>query len=551
MIYGRDILRQPWMATRSNPTLVNQWFANPSKDLLSGLVVAFAMIPEAIAFSGIAGVDPKVGLFGAFCLSLTIAVVGGRMAMITSATGSTALLMTGLVATGEARGPGLGVQYLMVAGLVTGLLQIAWGYLRLAYQMRFVPQGVLSGFVNALALLIFQAQLPQLGLDLHHSDGASLLPHGGQIPIVWGLVLLGLAIIYGLPRLTRVVPSQLIAIVVLTLISGFSFDIPIFNSLGTPPVGWLSFSVGFGFDIPTVSSLGTLPAGLPSFSLPFGEGGLPFSLDTLGLVLPTALAISLVGLMETFLTQDILDDKTDTSSDKNVEARGQGIANIVSSLFGGMAGCALVGQSVMNIDNGGRTRLSTLFSGVSLLAMILLAGPLIKQIPMAALVAVMVSIAVSTADINGLRNLRRIPKSDTSVMVMTFAVTMLTTPHNLALGVIAGVALAGILFSRKVAKVIEVESMEISPDELRYRVKGQLFFVSKVYFVQGFDLHDHPARITIDLSSAHIWDQSGVAALDQVVRKLRLGGSQVNVEGLNEESLDLFERIGGQESAHA
>ena len=528
MIYGRDILRQPWMATRSNPTLVNQWFANPSKDLLSGLVVAFAMIPEAIAFSGIAGVDPKVGLFGAFCLSLTIAVVGGRMAMITSATGSTALLMTGLVATGEARGPGLGVQYLMVAGLVTGLLQIAWGYLRLAYQMRFVPQGVLSGFVNALALLIFQAQLPQLGLDLHHSEGASLLPHGGQIPIVWGLVLLGLAIIYGLPRLTRVVPSQLVAIVVLTLIS-----------------------IGFSFDIPTVSSLGTLPAGLPSFSLPFGEGGVAFNLDTLGVVLPTALAISLVGLMETFLTQDILDDKTDTSTDKNVEARGQGIANIVSSLFGGMAGCALVGQSVMNVDNGGRTRLSTLFSGVSLLAMILLAGPWLKQIPMAALVAVMVSIAVSTADINGLRNLRRIPKSDTSVMVMTFAVTMLTTPHNLALGVIAGVALAGILFSRKVAKVIEVESIEISPDERRYRVKGQLFFVSKVYFVQGFDLHDHPARITIDLSSAHIWDQSGVAALDQVVRKLRLGGSQVNVEGLNEESLDLFERVGGQESAHA
>ena len=520
------------MAKRSNPTLVNQWLANPNKDLLSGLVVAFAMIPEAIAFSGIAGVDPKVGLFGAFCLSLTIAVVGGRMAMITSATGSTALLMTGLVATGEARGPGLGVQYLMVAGLVTGLLQILWGYLRLAYQMRFVPQGVLSGFVNALALLIFQAQLPQLGFDFHAGDGdhgaSSLLPHGGQIPIVWGLVLLGLVIIYGLPWLTRVVPSQLVAIIVLTAIS-----------------------VGFSFDIPTVSSLGTLPAGLPSFSLPFGAGGVPFSLDTIGLVLPTALAISLVGLMETFLTQDILDDKTDTTTNKNVEARGQGIANIVSSLFGGMAGCALVGQSVMNVDNGGRTRLSTLFSGVSLLAMILLAGPWLKQIPMAALVAVMISIAVSTADINGIRNLRRIPKSDTSVMLMTFAVTMLTTPHNLALGVLAGVALAGILFSRKVAKVIQVEAVEISDQERLYRVQGQLFFVSKVYFLQGFDLHDHPERITIDLSQAHIWDQSGVAALDQVIRKYRNGGSVVSVIGLNEESLDLFERIGGQESAHA
>ena len=507
------------MAKRSSPTLVNQWLANPSKDLLSGLVVAFAMIPEAIAFSGIAGVDPKVGLFGAFCLSLTIAVVGGRMAMITSATGSTALLMTGLVATGEARGAGLGVQYLMVAGLVTGLLQILWGYLRLAYQMRFVPQGVLSGFVNALALLIFQAQLPQLGLNLHAEDG----DHGAS-----SLLLLGLAIIYGLPRLTRVVPSQLVAIIVLTAIT-----------------------VGFSFDVPTVSSLGTLPAGLPSFSLPFGEGGVPFSLDTLGLVLPTALAISLVGLMETFLTQDILDDKTDTTTNKNVEARGQGIANIVSSLFGGMAGCALVGQSVMNVDNGGRTRLSTLFSGVSLLAMILLAGPWLKQIPMAALVAVMISIAVSTADINGLRNLRRIPKSDTSVMLMTFAVTMLTTPHNLALGVLAGVALAGILFSRKVAKVIQVEAVEISDQERLYRVQGQLFFVSKVYFLQGFDLHDHPERITIDLSQAHIWDQSGVAALDQVIRKYRSGGSVVSVIGLNEESLDLFERIGGQESAHA
>ena len=520
------------MAQRSSPALVNQWFANPSKDLLSGLVVAFAMIPEAIAFSGIAGVDPKVGLFGAFCLSLTIAVVGGRMAMITSATGSTALLMTGLVATGEARGPGLGVQYLMVAGLVTGLLQILWGYLRLAYQMRFVPQGVLSGFVNALALLIFQAQLPQLGFNLHAGDGdhgaSSLLPHGGQIPVVWGLVLLGLVIIYGLPRITRVVPSQLVAIIVLTAIS-----------------------VGFSFDIPTVSSLGTLPAGLPSFSLPFGAGGVPFNLDTLGLVLPTALAISLVGLMETFLTQDILDDKTDTTTNKNVEARGQGIANIVSSLFGGMAGCALVGQSVMNVDNGGRTRLSTLFSGVSLLAMILLAGPWLKQIPMAALVAVMISIAVSTADINGLRNLRRIPKSDTSVMLMTFAVTMLTTPHNLALGVLAGVALAGILFSRKVAKVIQVEAVEVSDQERLYRVQGQLFFVSKVYFLQGFDLHDHPERITVDLSQAHIWDQSGVAALDQVIRKYRSGGSVVSVIGLNEESLDLFERIGGQESAHA
>ena len=313
-------------------------------------------------------------------------------------------------------------------------------------------------------------------------------------------------------------------------------------------------SIGFGFDIPTVKDLGHLPTGLPSFTLPFGslaDGKVPFNLETFGLVLPTALAVSLVGLIETFLTQDIVDDLTDTTSNKNVEARGQGIANVVSSLFGGMAGCALVGQSVMNTENGGRSRLSTLFSGVSLLLMILVGRVWLEQIPMAALVAVMIAIAVSTADIRGLRPLKKIPRSDTAVMLMTFAVTMLTTPHNLALGVLAGVALAGILFSRKVAKVIRVSVIQVNPDELRYEVSGQLFFVSKVYFLQGFDIHKHPAKVTIDMSRAHIWDQSGVAALDQVIRKLRLGGSEVDVIGLNKESLDLFERIGGnQEPVH-
>lgn len=514
---------------------LQNWFSNPRRDVLSGLVVAFAMIPEAIAFSGIAGVDPRVGLFGAFCLSITIAFVGGRTAMITSATGSTALLMTGLVATGNARGEGLGLAYLMAAGILTGVFQILWGYLRLAYQMRFVPLGVLSGFVNALALLIFQAQLPQLGINLHFgeagNDHAMHALSGSQIPVVWALVLLGLVIIYGLPRITRALPSQLVAIIVITAIS-----------------------MGLQLDIPKVVDLGELPNGLPFFNLPFGDVSnqrVPFNLETFGIVLPTALSISLVGLMETFLTQDILDERTDSNSNKNTEAKGQGIANIVSSLFGGMAGCALVGQSVMNIDNGGRTRLSTLSSGVSLLAMILLASTWLKQIPMAALVAVMIGIAVSTADVAGLRNIRNIPKSDTAVMVMTFAVTMLTTPHNLALGVLAGVALAGILFSRKVAKVISVEAIKINTDECRYVVRGQLFFVSKVYFLQGFDVHEHPARITIDMSQAHIWDQSGVGALNQLIRKLRLGGSVVNVEGLNKESLNLFERIGSQpEGSH-
>ena len=497
---------------------LKEWWGKPHRDILSGLVVAFAMIPEAIAFSGIAGVDPRVGLFGAFMLSVTLAVFGGRTAMITSATGSTALLMTGLVEQGNALGEGMGLQYLLAAGVLTGVLQIAWGYLRLAHQMRFVPQPVMAGFVNALAILIFLAQLPQLGLDFFHPEKVAVT--AGQLPAVWGLMALTLVIIYVMPRFTKVVPSALVAILIST-----------------------GISIRMGLDVPTVSSLGTLPSGLPQFGIP----QVPFTTGTLGLILPTALAISLVGLMETFLTQDILDDVTDSSSHKNQEARGQGIGNIVSSFFGGMAGCALVGQSVMNVGYGGRTRLSTLTSGVSLLAMILLASQWVNQIPMATLVGVMVMIAINTANWDSIRSIRRIPKSDTSVMLLTVVVTVLT--HNLAVGLLSGVALAGILFSRKVAKVIEVSSEQSGSEHRTYRVRGQLFFVSSIYFRQGFELHEHPARVTIDMGEAHIWDQSGVTALDQVIRKLKLGGSQVEVINLNQESTDLFARIGVAEEA--
>ncbi|MEN9766194.1 MAG: hypothetical protein RLZZ32_154 [Cyanobacteriota bacterium] len=498
-------------------TPLKDWWDQPHRDLLSGLVVAFALIPEAIAFSGIAGVDPQVGLFGAFCIAVTASIVGGRIAMISAATGSTALLMTSLVQQGNAMAPGQGLQLLLAAGVLTGVLQIAWAYLRLAHQMRFVPQSVLAGFVNALALLIFLAQLPQLGLNAFHPEKVLVRPD--QLPAVWGLMLLTLVIIYGLPRFTRAIPSALVGILVAT-----------------------SLSMGLKLDVPTVASLGTLPTGLPSFALP----DVPFSLETLGLILPTALAISLVGLMETFLTQDLLDDATDSTSSKNTEARGQGIANIVSSLFGGMAGCALVGQSVMNINNGGRTRLSSLSAGVALLAMILLAKDWVQQIPMATLVGVMFMVAASTGNWSSLREIRRAPKSDTSVMVLTLVVTLIT--HNLALGVLSGVALAAILFSRKVAKVIEVEHRDAplpsGGRERCYLVNGQIFFVSVIYFKAGFDLHDHPERVVIDLSAAHLWDQSGVAALDQVIRRFRGAGSVVEVVGLNPASADLFERVG-------
>ena len=497
---------------------LKDWWDQPHRDLLSGLVVAFALIPEAIAFSGIAGVDPQVGLFGAFCIAVTASFVGGRIAMISAATGSTALLMTALVQQGNAIAPGQGLQLLLAAGILTGIFQIAWAYLRLAHQMRFVPQPVLAGFVNALAVLIALAQMPQLGLNLFEPEKVLVRPD--QCPAVWALMLLTLAIIYGLPRLTTAVPSALIAILVAT-----------------------GLSISLNLDLPTVGSLGQLPNGLPSFSWP----DVPVSLDTLGLILPTALAISLVGLMETFLTQDLLDDATDSTSSKNLEARGQGIANIVSSLFGGMAGCALVGQSVMNINNGGRTRLSTFTSGVALLAMILLAKDWVQQIPMATLVGVMLMVAASTANWASIREIRRAPKSDTSVMVLTLLITLVT--HNLAIGVLAGVALAAILFSRKVAKVIVVRPTDLplpgGGRERRYEVIGQLFFVSVIYFKAGFDLHDHPQRVVLDLHQAHLWDQSGVAALDQVIRRFRGAGSEVEVVGLNPASADLFARIGG------
>ena len=493
-------------------------FSLPSRDVLAGLVVAFAMIPEAIAFSGIAGVDPRVGLFGAFVLSVSLAIFGGRSAMITSVTGSTALLMTGIVQQGENVSPGLGLQYLLAAGLLTGILQILWGYLRLAYQMRFVPQSVMDGFVNGLAILIFTAQLPHLGLDVFHPENNLLAI--SQIPPVLLLTLITLLIIYLLPRITTILPSALVAIFICT-----------------------ALSIVFNLNVPTVSNLGVLPEGLPSFGIP----KVPFNLDTIGIILPTALAISLVGLMETFLTQDIIDDLTDKTTNKNVEARGQGIGNIISSLFGGMAGCALVGQSVMNVGYGGRSRLSTLSSGICLFVMILLAKEWVNQIPMATLVGVMIMIAINTANWNSIKNIRLIPRSDSSVMLLTVVITVIT--HNLALGLLSGVVLAAILFSRKVAKVIKVESSLIDPKHRIYKVSGQLFFVSSIYFRQGFELHEHPELVTIDMKEAHVWDQSGVACLDQVIRRLKIGGSKVEVINLNEESLNLFARIGVAEEA--
>jgi len=469
------------------------WFSNVRNDLLAGAVVALALIPEAIAFSIIAGVDPKVGLYASFCIAIITAFLGGRPGMISAATGAMALLLTPLVKEH-------GLNYLFATTILTGILQIIWGWVKLGNQMRFVPRAVMVGFVNALAILIFDAQLPQL-------EGVPLL--------VYLMVAAGLGIIYGLPRLTKAVPSPLVAIVVLT-----------------------GLAIAMGWDIPTVGDMGTLPTTLPTFELPI----VPLNFQTLEIILPYALALSLVGLLESFLTANVIDDLTDTSSNKNQESLGQGIANIVTGCFGGMAGCAMIGQSVINIRSGGRTRLSSLSAGVFLFCCILILGDWVARIPMAALVSVMIMVSISTFSWNSIRNIRYIPKSETAVTITTVIITILT--HNLAIGVIVGVALSAIFFSRKIAALVFVDSLLVEDGTERiYSVNGQIFFVSVENFLNAFDFRENIEKVTINLTHAHLWDQSAVDAVDKMVLRFRKRGVQVELIGLNEASATLLDQL--------
>lgn len=470
-----------------------EWFGNIRGDLLAGMVVALALIPEAIAFSIIAGVDPKVGLYASFCIAVVIAFTGGRPAMISAATGAMALVMVTLVRDH-------GLQYLLAATILTGILQIIAGLLRLGDLMRFVSRSVMTGFVNALAILIFMAQIPEL------------VGHGWQ---TYAMTALGLAIIYLLPRLTTAVPSPLIAIVVLTILAIVS-----------------------GMPLRTVGDMGELPAELPFFLFP----DIPLNLETLRIILPTAVTLTVVGLLESLMTASIIDDLTDTPSDKNRECNGQGIANIVSGFFGGMAGCAMIGQSVINVKSGGRGRLSTLFAGVFLLFLILVLGEWVRQIPMAALVAVMVMVAIGTFNWRSVANLRVHPKSSSTVMLATVAVVVAT--HDLAQGVLVGVMLSGLFFARKVARIVRVRS-ELSADgkARTYCVRGNIFFASAASFGDAFDFREVLERVTIDVTQGHFWDLTGVAALDRVVLKFRREGTQVEIVGLNEESISLVDRL--------
>ena len=474
-------------------TLKRDWSANLRGDTLAGLVVALALIPEAIAFSIIAGVDPKIGLYASFSIAVVTAFAGGRPGMISAATGAMALLMVTLVKEH-------GLQYLLAATVLTGMLQIVAGFLKLGALMRFVSRSVVTGFVNALAILIFLAQLPELTNVTWH---------------VYAMTAAGLAIIYLFPLLTTAVPSPLVCIVVLTGVAMF-----------------------LGLDIRTVGDMGELPDSLPVFLLP----DIPLNLDTLKIIFPYALTMAIVGLLESMMTATIVDDLTDTDSDKNRECKGQGIANIATGFLGGMAGCAMIGQSVINVKSGGRGRLSTLVAGVMLLILVVFLGEWVSQIPMAALVAVMIMVSIGTFSWESFRNLREHPASSSLVMLATVIVTVFT--HNLALGVGVGVILSALFYANKVGRVFYVANEDgAQAGERIYRVVGQVFYTSADQFVESFDFREALTKVTIDVHRAHFWDITAIGALDKVIIKFRREGTEVEVIGLNEASATLVDKF--------
>ena len=473
-----------------------QWFTDGGtarRDILAGIVVALALIPEAIGVSIIAGVDPRVGLYASVAIAITIALIGGRPGMISAATAAVAVLVVPLVRDH-------GVEYLFAATILMGVIQIVAGLLRLNLVMQFVSRSVITGFVNALAILIFMAQLPQL------------TNVGWE---TYAMVAAGLAIIYVLPRITTAVPSPLVAILVLT-----------------------AAAIGMGLDVNTVGDMGKLPEGLPSLALP----QVPLTLETLRIILPYSLTMAAVGLLESLLTAQIVDDMTDTDSDKREECAGQGGANIVAALFGGMGGCAMIGQSVINVTSGGRTRLSTFVAGAFLLFLLAVLGPYVGRVPMPALVAVMIMVSIGTFSWNSIPNLRRHPPTSSIVMLTTVVVVVAT--HDLSLGVLAGVLLSGIFFAGKVQRMFTVERESLADGmEATYRVTGEIFFASVERFTRAFQAEDRAERVVIDVTRAHFWDISGVGALDKVVARLRRDARQVEVIGYNQASADIIDRF--------
>ncbi|UVC12073.1 SulP family inorganic anion transporter [Rhizobium sp. TH2] len=473
--------------------MVKEWFSNIRGDVLSGIVVALALIPEAIGFSVIAGVDPKVGLYASFAIACVAAFVGGRPGMISAATAATAVVMISLVKEH-------GLQYLFAATILMGVIQIVAGWLRLGRVMRFVSRSVITGFVNALAILIFMAQLPELI---------------GVPTLTYFMIAGGLAIIYLFPYVTKAIPSPLVAIAVLTALAWWT-----------------------GMDLRTVGDLGELPSTLPFLMLP----QVPLTWETLQIIFPYSVTLAAVGLLESLLTAQIVDDMTDTPSNKSQECVGQGAGNIASALIGGMGGCAMIGQSVINVTSGGRGRLSTFVAGAFLLFLIVALNDLVRIIPMAALVAVMIMVSIGTFSWRSILDLRRNPLPSSVVMLAT-VVTVVAT-HDLAKGVIVGVLLSGIFFAGKVAKLFKVSRLENSPNAtVTYVVEGQIFFASAESFIHAFDFAETAKKVVIDVSAAHLWDITAVGALDKAILKYRKSGIDVEVLGFNEASADMVDRF--------
>lgn len=464
--------------------LKRQWLANPRADMLAGAVVGLALIPEAIAFSIIAGVDPKVGLYTSVIIAIVTAFLGGRPGSISAATGAMALLMIDLVKDH-------GLSYLLAATLVTGLVQVILGVFRVGRLMRYVPRAVMVGYVNALAVLIFAAQIPHL----------IKVP-----PAVYAITALSLAIIYILPRFTTALPSPLVALITMT-----------------------AAVIMLDLQVPTVGDMGELPTALPQFALP----QVPLSLETLRIILPYSLSLALVGLLASFLTASLVDELTDTPSDKDREARAQGMANLITSCFGGMAGCGMIGQSVINVKSGGRGRLSTLAAGVSLLIAMLVCSGWVQRMPMGALVAVMIMVSIGTFRWGSIRDIPRLPGHETLAMVTTLGLIILT--RNFALGVAAGIVLSLIVFARRIAGLVWVEkTLQGEGGHRFYRVSGQIFFLSVDQFLVAFDLTEGVDRVTLDLRQAHLWDQAAMETLNKILTQFRRRGVETTVVGLNQ-----------------
>lgn len=467
-----------------------EWFSNVKGDVLAGIVVALALIPEAIAFSIIAGVDPMVGLYASFCIAVIIAFVGGRPGMISAATGAMALLMVPLVKEH-------GLNYLLAATILTGVIQVIFGVFKVAKLMKFIPRAVMIGFVNALAILIFMAQVP-------HFLGISNM--------TYVFVAITLVIVYVLPRFIKSIPAPLIAIIALTVLAIYA-----------------------NLDLRTVGDLGAITRSLPEFFIP----NVPLTFETVAIVFPYSVALAIVGLLETLLTSSIVDDMTNTDSNKNREARGQGIANIITGFFGGMAGCAMIGQSVINVKSGGRGRLSTLIAGLFLMFLIIVLGDLVVQIPMPVLVGIMIMVSIGTFDWSSFSYLRKAPKSDAAVMLVTVIIVVST--HDLSKGVIAGVILSAIFFVAKISRIKVAK--EEHKNGLLFNVEGQLFFASVEGFVNSFDFTVENRSVVIDFSNSHIWDDSAVGAIDKIVIKYREQNNSVTIKGLDSASKKIVDKL--------